>query len=332
MESNMLRFFLAATWLFLLIGFSLRSAEVYALKKRVAVISDLNGSYGSLTYGSEVHNAIHAIRDQIRPDVVIATGDLVAGQKKGLDYPGMWDGFHNAVTRPLQYSSIPFAPAPGNHDASAYSRFSQERKEYIRQWNLHKPDLNFIDSSNYPLYYSYIVGEVTFISIDATTIGKLSETQLRWIEQQLSMANPGTSKVVYGHIPLFPTGVGRETEVIVHHEFETILREHGAMYIGGHHHAYYPGYSNGILHLSMGCLGSGPRRLIGTNTRSRKSFTVIDIENGNVQSINAYHGERFQQVVYRKSLPEVIEFGSNLLIRDDNPVVLPYGKAQSDTN
>lgn len=316
----MVRIFWAVAWFFLLVGFALSSTKGYAVKKRVVVISDLNGSYGSLTYGREVHSAISAIVDQIKPDVVIATGDLVAGQKKGLNYPGMWEGFHEAVTRPLQYASIPFAPAPGNHDASAYSRFSEERKEYIRQWNLNKPQLDFIDSSNYPLYYSYMIGDVLFISIDATTTGKLSEVQVSWIEQQLNMVNPSTSKVVYGHIPLFPTGVGRENELIVHDEFETILREHRAMYIGGHHHAYFPGYSNGILHLSMGCLGSGPRRLIGTNTRSRKSFTVIDIDNSKVQSINAYHGEAYNRIVPRGSLPEKIESGASFLIRDDKLV------------
>lgn len=315
--SNMVRIFWTVTCFFLLVGLSFSSTEGYAMKKKVAVISDLNGSYGSVTYGREVHGAINTITEQIKPDVVIATGDLVAGQKKGLNYPGMWEGFHNAVTKPLQYSSIPFAPAPGNHDASAYSRFSEERREYIRQWNLNKPDLDFIDSSHYPLYYSYMVGEVIFISIDATTTGKLSTMQLSWIEQQLSAANPDKSKIVYGHIPLFPTAVGRESEVIIHHEFESILRDHGAMYIGGHHHAYYPGYSDGILHLSMGCLGSGPRRLIGTNTRSRKSFAIIDLEDGKVQSINAYHGDSFQKVISRGSLPERIEYGRNLLIRDD---------------
>ena len=47
----------------------------------------------------------------------------------------MWEGFHNAVTKPLQYSSIPFAPAPGNHDASAYSSFPK-KEENISGRNL----------------------------------------------------------------------------------------------------------------------------------------------------------------------------------------------------
>jgi hypothetical protein len=94
---------------------------------RVAVLSDLNGSYGSTSYESTVSTAVAALIDQFSPDIVLSTGDLVAGQQAGLDYPAMWTAFHAAVTTPLTQAGLVFAPTPGNHDASGYASFSGER-------------------------------------------------------------------------------------------------------------------------------------------------------------------------------------------------------------
>ena len=82
--SNMVRIFWTVTCFFLLVGLSFGSTEGYTMKKKVVVISDLNGSYGSVTYGREVHKAINAITEQIKPDIVIATGDLVRAKKASI--------------------------------------------------------------------------------------------------------------------------------------------------------------------------------------------------------------------------------------------------------
>ena len=47
----------------------------------VVVISDLNGSYGSVRYDARVKNAVARIIE-MDPDLVISTGDMVAGQRK----------------------------------------------------------------------------------------------------------------------------------------------------------------------------------------------------------------------------------------------------------
>jgi predicted MPP superfamily phosphohydrolase len=48
---------------------------------RVVVISDLNGSYGSTDYASAVTGAVRRIV-ALAPDLVIITGDMVAGQRR----------------------------------------------------------------------------------------------------------------------------------------------------------------------------------------------------------------------------------------------------------
>src|SRR5690606_31969715 len=47
---------------------------------RIMVISDLNDSYGSTSYSKEVAAAIQKIPD-IKPDIILCGGDMVAGQK-----------------------------------------------------------------------------------------------------------------------------------------------------------------------------------------------------------------------------------------------------------
>ena len=105
---------------------------------RVAVISDLNDSYGSVSYSPAVHSAVDALL-ALEPDLVLSTGDMVAGQMAGLDYEGMWAGFHAAVTDELDAADLPLAVTPGNHDASGYAGFEKEREIFVRTWRERKP-------------------------------------------------------------------------------------------------------------------------------------------------------------------------------------------------
>ena len=118
----------------------------------IIVISDLNDSYGSTTYSTETHKTTAYILKK-RPELVLVTGDMVAGQKKELPYVEMWEGFHQAVTLPLEKNQIPIAVSPGNHDASGYTVYQEERDIFVEQWQEHKPDLTYIDDANFPLYY-----------------------------------------------------------------------------------------------------------------------------------------------------------------------------------
>jgi 3',5'-cyclic AMP phosphodiesterase CpdA len=140
---------------------------------RVAVISDLNSGYGSKRYAPAVHAATKALVERVRPDLVLITGDMVAGQKSGLDYRGMWKAFHASVTDPLLAADIPVAPAPGNHDAAP--GFAAERRHYFAQWTDPKraARVRYVDASSYPFHYSFEHAGVFFAAIDATAVGRL---------------------------------------------------------------------------------------------------------------------------------------------------------------
>ena len=54
-----------------------------ARAETIAVITDLNGSYGSTRYHARVDAAVAAIIE-LQPDVVLSAGDMVAGQRQPL--------------------------------------------------------------------------------------------------------------------------------------------------------------------------------------------------------------------------------------------------------
>jgi hypothetical protein len=284
---------------------------------RVVVISDLNDGYGSTTYSSPVHDAVSAIVG-LQPDIVLSTGDMVAGQQGGLDYTGMWAGFHAAVSDQLAAVAIPFAVSPGNHDASAYAGFEGEREIYVAQWQARRPAVEFVDDSAYPLRYSFRVEAAFFVALDSTTVGALDADQMTWLDAQLEQSD-APIEIVYGHVPLVPFTVGRETEIIGDVALEAMLEKHGvAMFISGHHHAYYPGRRGGVRHVSMACLGSGPRALIGTETTSSRAILVLEIDgDGEVTMLEGLSGAAFDTAIARTDLPESLTYGRWTVTRDD---------------
>ncbi|MBA2660870.1 MAG: metallophosphoesterase [Bradymonadaceae bacterium] len=284
----------------------------------VAVISDLNGRYGSKEYRATVHDAVRFIIDDVRPDLVLTTGDMVAGQRADLDYKGMWHAFHAAVSDPLARANIPFAVTPGNHDASASPAFFRERIHFVNEWMARKPNLRFVDASFYPLYYAFELGPALFISMDATTTGPVDDDQRTWLATLLERHKHKQTKIVFGHVPLYPFARGREHEIMDDPALEALFVQHGVdMMITGHHHAFYPGRRGPLRLVGMACLGSGARRLVGTEEPSDQSVTVLRISKRGIESLEAYKGPGFAGKVERTDLPETLNRGAWRIVRDD---------------
>ncbi|MBI2897983.1 MAG: metallophosphoesterase [Deltaproteobacteria bacterium] len=279
----------------------------------VAVISDLNDSYGSTTYSRAVHDAVDRIVE-LDPDVVLCTGDMVAGQQAGLDYGAMWDGFHEAVTGPLTDAGIPLAVTPGNHDASGYPAFEGEREIYVDEWSARRPAVTFRDDSGYPLHYSFSVGPALFTSIDDTVVAPLDPDQHDWLDRELEAGADFPVKIVFGHIPIHPFTQGRETEILDDEDLEQTLANRGVtLFLSGHHHGYFPGRHAGLRQVSMAALGSGSRRLLGVESVSQLAFAWIEIVDGAVTTLEAYAAPDFNEPIARSSLPQSV----GVVARDD---------------
>ncbi len=311
------RAFALLTFLLLLAGLGPVAAEPI----RVAVISDLNGSYGSTRYEASVDGAVKRIL-QLKPDLVISTGDMVAGQRKPhLSRPqveAMWAAFHAHVSSPLEAAGIPLAVTPGNHDGSAYDGFAAERRIYAEQWGKRKPALGFLDDAHYPFYYAFAVGDALFVSLDATTVGHLSAEQLRWLRDLLDRhGGEYAQRIAFSHVPLWPFAQQRERDFIGDPELERLLqRADVKLYLSGHHHAFYPGHKDGVHYVGQSCLGAGPRKLIGTSERSPQSFTLIELDDGDLR-LGAFKAPDFTRPIDWDTLPTRIRSQAADLIRAD---------------
>jgi 3',5'-cyclic AMP phosphodiesterase CpdA len=292
-------------------------------RTRVVVLSDFNESYGSVHYSSNVDGAV-ARAIALAPDLVISTGDMVAGQRLAppLDreeVSAMWRAFHRRVSDPLAAAGLAFAVTPGNHDASSGERFRLEREVYREQWLARRPAVEFVDATDYPFQYAFRVGDVLFASLDATYVGHLSHAAKNWLRDLLGKVGPDyRHRVVFSHIPLWPFSVGRESDFLGDPELEEIL-QHGQvdLHLTGHHHAYYPGYKDGVRYVSQGCLGAAPRPLIGTKEIPARSLVVIDFDPAGPVRVEAYAGPGFAQVIPRSMLPPRIESRRATFVRDD---------------
>lgn len=294
------------------------AAVAVAAPLRVAVISDMNGSYGSADYGPAVSKAIERIV-ALAPDIVISTGDMVAGQRRPhlseTEIRDMWTGFHRVVTDPLTKAGIPLAVTPGNHDASAYSGFEQERRIYAKEWLQRKPALNFLAEDNYPFSYAFDLGPVRFISLDVTTVGTLDDRQMTWLQE---ISGKSASTIVFSHLPIWPFAQGREAEIIGDPALEALLIEKGiALHLSGHHHAFYPGVVNGLAVVSQACLGSGPRRLLGDEKKSALGITVVEISEAGEIMVSALVGPGFDTAFDVQTLPPAVPTPLRLIERLD---------------
>jgi hypothetical protein len=299
---------------------------------RVAVISDLNESYGSVDYRAEVKTAVTLIQERWRPQLVLAAGDLIAGQRPALSddrVREMWAAFDSVVAAPLRAAGIPLGFALGNHDASWYPAHQRDRAFAVEHWrtSARHPGVSFVDSTHFPLYYSFREGPLFVVAWDATWEGTHSDTvMMEWLREQLTSAAARAApfRIVLGHLPLYAVAEGRNRpgEVLAEPEsLRSLLEEHGVhTYISGHHHAYYPGRRGTLELLHAGALGDGVRPLLGDTTPSPRTVTLLDFDGttGTVTyTTHAVSGTAATHVVETGSLPPRLEGVTGWVSRRD---------------
>ena len=289
----------------------------------IAVISDLNGSYGSTEYNKPIPAVMSHITG-LKPDLVISTGDMIAGQRfrpllKRPQLEAMWAAFHSKVSDPVNAAGIPLAITAGNHDASLSKKFRLERDIYAEQWEPRVPKVNFVEQAQYPFYYAFEIKDVLFVGLDASIVGPLSAKQFSWLRSLLEKSKGKFRQtIVFSHLPIWPVAQNREHDIIGDSKLEALLVSYQVgLYLSGHHHAYFPGYKDGMLYVSQARLGSGRRKYIGSNLSSKRGFTLIKIDANNRIQVNGYNASNINQPIDIKSLPREIKSQRARLIRED---------------
>ncbi len=255
---------------------------------RVVVLSDLNSSYGSTRYEPEVAGIIERVADEWRPDLVLLAGDVVAGQKPALsdaEVRAMWAAFDSVVAAPLRRAGIPFAFTPGNHDASGHPAHVRDRRLAAGYWANADPGIGVLEGGRFPFHYAFVRGNVFFLVLDASTGGVVADSaQMAWIRRALDSDAARTAglRVALGHVPLYPIAEGRDRPGEFQADADSLRRvlQAGsvALYVSGHHHAYFPGRRSGLALLHAGALGQGARPLLGSSPSAHPYRTVTRLE------------------------------------------------------
>ena len=291
------------------------------------LISDLNGRYGSTSYHDRVGDAVEAVIE-LQPDLVICTGDMVAGQQQPrLDQDWldrMWAGFNLTVADPFRHAGIPFLVTPGNHDGSAYPDYALERQRFAVQWDGRKPELEMLAGSQWARRYAARLGSILLLGFDGTRMGPLPREELRFIEETLEKhGSDAIATVVFSHLPMWPLTKRREHEIINDPALLQVLHRHGVdVYASGHHHAFFAGTDEaGMVHIGNGSLGGNTRVFVGEKRRQQHSFTVLEVRDGSV-AVTSRAAPDFTKEVSAENLPATLTGPLGTLKRIDGPVAL----------
>ncbi|MGL6135596.1 MAG: metallophosphoesterase, partial [Prochlorococcaceae cyanobacterium] len=75
------------------------------------------------------------------------------------------------------------------------------------------------------------------------------------------------------------------------------------LYVSGHHHAYFPSKVGGTNLLSLGAMGSGPRRRLNDSSPPEQTLTVLDLFEQRGEVVTTTLELNGLQVVRPTSLP-----------------------------
>ena len=172
-----------------------------------------------------------------RPLFGVSVGDIM------FDDLSLYPGYEQAV----KIAGVPFFQVVGNHDLD-YTAPSSEltTSTFMRHFG--------------PSYYSFNVGAVHYIVLQdvlyhgSAYVGYIDDRQLRWLEADLALVEPGRLVVLFMHIPLESRQWAREgrkgpsptTSVNNRAAVYELLRRHTVHVISGHTHENEHVFEGGV--------------------------------------------------------------------------------------
>ena len=147
---------------------------------------------------------LRQIVEDTKPAFVLITGDLI---DDALRVPEEVAGpLYERYQREIEGFPVPVYSVPGNHEIFGIERhLSLVGKDHpLYGMKMYRKYLG-------PDYYSFQFGKVRFIGLNSVDYddlwyyGHLDETQLEWLDREVSLIPEGTTVVTFGHIPFFST-------------------------------------------------------------------------------------------------------------------------------
>ncbi|HEY7604825.1 MAG TPA: metallophosphoesterase [Gaiellaceae bacterium] len=147
---------------------------------RILHVSDL---HVGAREGPEVESALAALADRVRPELVVASGDLTHRGRRNQ---------HERAATLLRGMGRPVVAVPGNHDIpySFPARFTHPWAEFERLWETTRP--------------VHVSDGVCLVGINSVRpwrhqSGGVSDDQLDWAASQLAAAPPAALRVIALH-------------------------------------------------------------------------------------------------------------------------------------
>jgi predicted phosphodiesterase len=216
---------------------------------RFAIIGDSGtGDRRQYEVGAQMTKAL-----QIFPfEFVIMLGDNIYGSERPQDFVKKFEKPYEGILT----QKIPFYASLGNHD--------DPTQRYYKPFNM-----------NGERFYTFKKGNARFFALDSNY---MDQTQLKWLEEQLSRANDRW-KVAFFHHPLYSSGARHGSEVDLRTRLEPLFVKYGMdVVFAGHEHFYeriVP--QKGIYYFTQG--GSAKLREGNIRTNSALTDKGFDVDN-----------------------------------------------------
>ena len=192
-------------------------------------------------------------------EFVIMLGDNIYGSERPQDFAKKFEKPYQSLLE----AKVPFYAALGNHD--------DPTQRYYKPFNM-----------NGERFYTFTKGSARFFVLDSNY---MDQTQLKWLEEQLSKATDRW-KIAYFHHPLYSSGGAHGSEVDLRVQVEPLFIKYGVdVVFAGHEHFYerikpqngvYYFTEGGSAKLREGDIRKGPLTAVGFDT----DFTFMLAELG----------------------------------------------------
>jgi len=153
---------------------------------------------------------LRAIVEEVKPDFVIITGDLVRDALRVSEKEA--SGYYELYLKEIQKISVPVWSIPGNHENFGIERHlslvSKSHPLYGKKMYHHYLG---------PNYYSFNYGGVHFVGLDDVDFedlwyyGHVDSLQVAWMKKDLASINASTPVITFNHIPFFSGGLSLTT-------------------------------------------------------------------------------------------------------------------------
>jgi hypothetical protein len=194
---------------------------------RFSIIGDRTG-----TAMPEIYGRIWREIDLLHPDFAINVGDTIEGLRDDLA-ESQWQDL-----RPLweRYGRFPLYFTPGNHDIWSKQSLEVYKKETRR-----------------PNYYSFNYQDAHFTVLDNSISLDLTESQLKFLEEDLKANQDRRPKFVFFHKPYWIVFLKLGSGEFPLHQ---LARKYGVSYvISGHGHQFVRLMRDGIVYMEVGSSG-----------------------------------------------------------------------------